>query len=80
MKTFTIHLPDTVSLDDREVGMYLAARFYENGKVSLGQAAELTGYPNETFMELLGNYGVSFLNYSADEVDDDVKNAESHLG
>ena len=48
------------------------------GKLSLGQAAEVAGYSKRTFMELLGKYGVSVFNYSADEIENDLKNAERY--
>ena len=78
MRTLTIQIPDTVDLDDREARMALASKLYELGKLTLGQAADMAGYSKETFMELLADYGVSFFNYSADELDEDLKNAHRH--
>ena len=63
-------------MNDREAKMVLASKLYELGKLTLGQAAEMVGYSKETFMELLGDYGVSFINYSPEELEDDIKNAE----
>jgi predicted HTH domain antitoxin len=37
-----------------ELSFILAARLYENGKLSLGQAAKLAGVSKRTLMELLG--------------------------
>lgn len=56
--------------------MLLAAKLYERGKPTLGQAPDVVGYSKETFMELLADYGVSFFNYSPDELEEDVKNAQ----
>ncbi|MCH8569691.1 MAG: UPF0175 family protein [Balneolales bacterium] len=78
MKTLSIDIPDTLDLDDKEVKMALASKLYERGKLSLGQAASLTGYSKETFMELLADYGVAVINYAPDELDDDIKNAEKY--
>jgi predicted HTH domain antitoxin len=78
MRTLTIQIPSTVDLDDKEARMALASKLYELGKLTLGQAAEMVGYSKETFMELLADYGVSFFNYSADELDEDIKNAYRH--
>lgn len=78
MKTLTINIPDTVDLDDKEARMLLASKLYEKGKLSLGQAAELAGYSKRTFMELLGDYGVSVFNYPASELEKDMKNAERY--
>ncbi|MFD1468391.1 UPF0175 family protein [Hymenobacter caeli] len=44
-------------------------------KLSLGQAAEMTGYSKRTFMELLGDYGVSVFNYPAEDIARDAANA-----
>ena len=76
MKTLTINLPDHLDLSPKETVTVLAAQLYEMGKLSLGQAAEMAGYSKRTFMELLGNYGVSFINYHADELDSDFENAK----
>ena len=78
MRTLTIQIPSTVDLDDKEARMALASKLFELGKLTLGQAAEMVGYSKETFMELLADYGVSFFNYSADELDEDIKNAHRH--
>jgi predicted HTH domain antitoxin len=75
MKTVTFNLPDTFDIDDKEITMILATRLYEEGKLSLGQAAELVGLTKRTFMELLGKYGVSVFNYPASDLSRDVKNA-----
>ncbi len=78
MKTLTLELPESVNLDEHEVKTLLAARLYENGTLSLGQAAELAGYSKRTFMELLGNYGVSLFNYPASELENDILNAQNY--
>ena len=78
MRTITINLPGTVDLDEKEAKMVFASKLFEMGKLSLGQAADLVGYSKETFMELLSDYGVSFMNYSPDELGEDIKNAENH--
>ncbi len=56
----------------------LASKLYEIGKLSLGQAAALTGYSKQAFMVLLADYGVSLINHSPDELDDDLKHAEKY--
>jgi predicted HTH domain antitoxin len=78
MKTLTINIPNTVDIDDKEARMSLASKLYERGKLTLGQAAELAGYSKETFMELLAEYNVSLINYPADELDEDIENAQRH--
>lgn len=78
MKTVTIQLPDNLDMPPKEIVTALAAQLYEMGKLSLGQAAELAGYSKRGFMEVLGSYGVSVFNFPADELDNDVKNAEGY--
>jgi predicted HTH domain antitoxin len=55
--------------------MLLATRLYEQGKLSLGQAADLAGYTKRAFIETLSKYGVSIFNYPATEIFQDVTNA-----
>ena len=76
MKTLTLQVPD--NLDEREAKTLLAAKLYEKGSLSLGQAAELAGLSKRAFMELLGNYEVSVFNYSETELENDILNAQSY--
>lgn len=76
MKTLTLQIPD--NLDEKEAQTLLAAKLYEKGSLSLGQAAELAGYSKRTFMELLANYEVSVFNYSETELDKEILNAQSY--
>ncbi len=55
--------------------MLLATRLYEQGKLSLGQAAEMAGYSKRAFMEVLGSYGVSLFNYPPEDIARDAANA-----
>jgi len=75
MKTLTINLPDGLEMDDRELVMIVAARLYEQGKLSLGQAAEVAGLSKRTFAELLGSYNVSIFNFPASDLSKDIANA-----
>lgn len=75
MKTLTINLPDSLEMDDREIVMLVAARLYEQGKLSLGQAAEVAGLTKRAFAELLGSYNVSIFNFPASDLSKDVANA-----
>lgn len=75
MKTLTLTLPDSVDVEKGDVLMMIAARLYERGVLSQGQAAELAGVSKRQFIEELGSYGVSVFNYPASEIARDVKNA-----
>ncbi|MDO8971062.1 MAG: UPF0175 family protein [Saprospiraceae bacterium] len=63
----TIKLPSSVQLSRFELTMMLAAKMYERGILSAGQAAEVAGVSKRTFIELLGKYGVSVFGYSSIE-------------
>lgn len=78
MRTLILELPDTVNINEQEAKSLLAARLYENGTLSLGQAADLAGYSKRTFMELLSKYEVSIFNYPASDLENDVLNAQSY--
>jgi predicted HTH domain antitoxin len=75
MKTLTINIPDTLEVDDRELAMIVATRLYEQGRLSLGQAAEVAGLTKRTFAELLGSYNVSIFNFPASDLSKDAANA-----
>lgn len=75
MKNLTLQIPDTLALEPKEAAMLLATRLYEQGKLSLGQAAELAGYSKRTFMELLADYGVAVFELTEEELLLDMQNA-----
>ena len=52
-----------LELDNLQLSMIFASSLYEQGKLSLGQAAEVANMSKRTFAELLGNYNVSIFNY-----------------
>jgi len=75
MRTLTLNIPDNLDLDNSEVAMLVATKLYEQGKLSLGQAAELVGLTKRTFAELLGKYHVSIFNFPSSDLSSDVSNA-----
>ena len=75
MKTLTLNIPDSLEVDNRDLAMLVSTRLYEQGKLSLGQAAEVAGLTKRTFAELLGSYGVSIFNFPAADLTRDVANA-----
>ena len=78
MKTLVLNIPDTVDFDDKDALMAIAARLYEKGKLSLGQAADLAGLSKRSFMESLNEYGVSIFNHPPSDLDRDVENAKGY--
>ncbi|MBA7588528.1 hypothetical protein ES708_30587 [subsurface metagenome] len=68
MKHLTINIPDSLNLSERETKRFLAAKMYESGKLSLGQAAELAGLSKVAFSEILADYNVSLINYPPSDI------------
>ena len=78
MKAVTLQIPEDVILKDWEMQMILAAHLYENGIITAGQGAEMVEVSKQTFIELLGKFGVCYFNQSPEELEEEVRNAGSH--
>jgi len=50
----------------------LAAKLYESGKLSLGQAADLAELSKVAFSEILADFDVSLINYPTSDILRDV--------
>jgi predicted HTH domain antitoxin len=48
-------------VDPDEGRLMMALKFYELGRLSLGQAAELAGYPKRGFIDILAKHGIPAL-------------------
>jgi len=75
MKTLTLDIPDSVDLNEHEVKMLLAGKLYEQGKLTLGQAAQLAGLTKRAFIEVVGKYGFTIVSDSVEDLYSDIKNA-----
>ena len=62
----TLRLPFNVSEADAE--LLLAVKLFEMEKVSLGQAAELSGYSYRAFLEVLHQNKIPVVNYPASDL------------
>ena len=78
MRTINLRVPEMSELDAAQLEMILASTLYEQGKLSLGQAAAAANLSKRAFAELLGSYGVSIFNYSATDLAQDVANANAY--
>lgn len=67
MTTMTLQVPDVLEKEHDETVRFLAAKLYEAGKLSLGQAAEMCNMKKWDFAEILINFGVHYLDPSARE-------------
>ena len=74
MTKITLEIPGNLEMSQFEVTMMLAAKLYEEGKLSSGQAADMVGLSKRAFIELLGKYGVSVFGYDFDELGNDLNN------
>jgi len=75
MKSVTIHIPDNLEISQQDLKFRLAAYLYEEGKVSLGQGADIAEVSKRFFIENLGKFGVSIFNYGTDELLDEIQHA-----
>jgi predicted HTH domain antitoxin len=75
MRTIQLNIPDNVDLKDYDFSMILAAKLYEDAKLSAGQAAEIVGLSKRAFIKMLGKYGVSVLSTSISDLHLDIENA-----
>jgi len=75
MKTLSLKIPEGFDIEPNELAIYVASKLYEEGKLSLGQAAEMANLTKRTFAEILGRYNVSIFNYPASDLAKDVANA-----
>ena len=75
MRKVTLNIPDSLELDSSQLALLVAAKLYEIGKLSLGQAAELAGMTKAAFVEVLGSYEVSVFNHPPSDISSDVANA-----
>ncbi len=75
MKTLTVQIPDSIEVNNRDLAMLVSTQLYEQGKLTLGQAAEVAGLSKRAFAELLTDYHVSIFNYPAQALSRDISNA-----
>jgi len=72
MKQLTLNIPENLNLNEKETKRFLAAKLYESGKLSLGQAADLAGLSKIAFSEILADFDVSLINYPPSDILRDV--------
>jgi len=67
-------LPD-LNIKEDELKLLLAVKLLEDGAASLGKAAEIAGYSEKAFVEVLIHRGVSPIRYSDLDLDREMRNA-----
>lgn len=66
----TLELPSSVTRDEAQT--MLAVKLFETERASLGQAARLAGYSKRAFIEILRKYKVAVINYSPDDLREEL--------
>lgn len=69
-----IDLPE-IKMNEKEVKLRLAVSLFEDETVSLGKAAQLAGYSERTFAELLRDRNISPIKYENIDLEKERKNA-----
>jgi len=75
MKSVKVDIPDNLELTEHDIKMIVAGQLYQNGKLTLGQAAGLVGISKREFIETMGMYGFSVFSESIDDFRKDLRNA-----
>jgi predicted HTH domain antitoxin len=70
-----IQAPSMANLSEFDIKMSLAAKLYEDRRLSLGYCANIAGLSKRAFSEMLGKYGVSLFSQTPDELKSDIANA-----
>jgi predicted HTH domain antitoxin len=73
MTTLTLQVPEKLEKEHDETVRFLAAKLYEAGKLTLGQAAEMCGMEKWNFPEVLIDYGIHYFDASAEAAINDAK-------
>lgn len=75
MRIIQINIPDDLDLKDYDFSMIVAAKLYEDAKLSSGQAAKIVGLSKRAFIEMLGKYNVSVFSTSISDLHSEIANA-----
>ena len=71
-------LPDVMRMNrsefEREARMAMAVKLFEMGKLSSGYAAQLAGIGRVDSILSLSKYGVAYMNYPPEELEQDIIN------
>lgn len=73
-RTKCLHLPE-LNLREEEILILLAIKLLADGLVSLGKAAEVAGFSEKAFSEILFSRGVPPLKYNDIDLSKELENA-----
>ena len=75
MRSVVLNIPNSGDLNSFNVSVYLAAKMYEDGFLTAGQASEVAGLTKRAFIEIMGKYGVSVFSSNIEDLENDITNA-----
>jgi predicted HTH domain antitoxin len=70
----SINLPE-LNINEDEIRLLLAIKLLEEGIISLGKAAEIAGFSEKAFIEILLRKGVSPIKYIGLSLKKELQNA-----
>jgi predicted HTH domain antitoxin len=70
----SVELPE-MNVKEDEIKLLLAIKLLEEETVSLGKAAEIAGYTEKTFVEVLVHRGVTPIKYTNLDLNQELRNA-----
>ena len=73
MTTLILQVPDSLEKEHDDTVRFIAAKLYEAGKLSLGQAAEMAGMKKWDFPSVFAKFDVNYFQYTAYDVIADVE-------
>ncbi len=73
MTTMTLTVPDELEKEHDKTVRLIAAKLYEAGKLSLGQAAEMCGVKKWDFPAVLAEFNISYFQYTGDDLLNEFK-------
>ena len=59
MNDINLQIPAKLALDPKDTVKFLSAKLFESGRLSLGEAAELSGLSKLDFAETIAEYDVT---------------------
>ena len=78
MKSVVLNIPEGLNFATFDYSVYLAAKLYEDGILSTGQAADIAQLSKRTFIEIMGKYGVSVFGNDVNNLITDISNAKHY--
>ena len=68
----TIQVPEALENEHDETVRLIAAKLYEAGKLTLGQAADMCGLPKDEFPAVLSVFNVNYIQYTYQDIMDEL--------